>query len=153
MIKKCKNCNKEEHHAKGLCYNCYRKISWKPELKICKRCGRKMPVHAKGLCPGCYNFVFYLDKTKEYNYRKWHDIDYETYKKVTKFCIICGFDKVVDLHHLDSNKRNNSKTNLIGLCPNHHKMLHDFKYRQEILELLKEKGVNIPEDLKLIFNH
>ena len=48
-------------------------------------------------------------------------------------CIICGFDKVVDVHHLDENNKNNSPDNLVPLCPNHHKMYHSIKYKQEVL--------------------
>lgn len=154
MIKKCKNCGKEdEHHSHGYCFNCYRKLIWKPKIRICKRCNREMPIHAKGLCAGCYNFVFHLDKNKAWNQKKNYNLDIITYKKITKSCAICGFDKVVDLHHLDQNRTNNFKNNLVGLCPNHHKMLHDFRYREEMLNLLKEKGFNIPEDKKLLFNH
>lgn len=152
MIKKCKNCGKEdEHHGKGYCFNCYKKFAWKPRVVICKRCNREMPVHAKGLCAGCYNFVFHLDKNKAWNQKKNYGLNIETYKKITKSCVICGFDKVVDLHHLDQNKTNNSEKNLLGLCPNHHKMLHDFRYREEMLNLLKEKGFNVPDDKKLNF--
>jgi len=152
MIKKCIKCGQEkEHHAKGLCYACYRNLAWDPPKGICKRCGREKIIHAKGLCKGCYNFVFNLDKAKAWNHRKNYGLDLETYKKITKDCILCGFDKVVDLHHLDSDKKNNSKENLIGLCPNHHKMLHDFRYKEEILNKLKEKGFNIPKDIKLDF--
>jgi len=100
-------------------------------------------MHSKGYCAGCYNFLFHLDKVKAYHYRKWHNIDAETYKRLTQKCVICSFNKVVDLHHLDSNKQNNSEDNLIGLCPNHHKMLHDFQYRDEILNILREKGFKI----------
>ena len=153
MIKKCIKCGElKEHEAKGFCYKCYKKYSWKPKLKICKRCKREMPLHAKGLCPGCYNFVFHLEKNKTWNYQKNLNIDAKTYKKITKSCVLCGFDNVVDLHHLDHNTKNNSENNLIGLCPNHHKMLHRFEYRKEILEKLKEKGFNTPEDTKLGFS-
>ena len=152
MLKICKSCNQEkEHHAKGLCYSCYRKLFWKPKEGICKRCKRKMPLHAKGLCAGCYNFVFHLDKAKINNYRKWHNLDIEVYKRVTNKCILCGFDKVVELHHLDENKKNNSERNLVGLCPNHHKMLHDFKFRKEIRKMLSEKGIILPKDEKIDF--
>lgn len=152
MLKVCVNCGKEkEHHARGLCYYCYRKVDWKPKKIICKRCKREMPHHSKGLCPGCYNFVFHLDKAKERNYKKYHDINLEIYKKITSKCLICGFDKIVDLHHLDENKQNNSKENLIGLCPNHHKMLHDFNFRKEIREKLNEKGINLPKDPRMDF--
>ncbi|MEK6833369.1 MAG: hypothetical protein AABY32_04955 [Nanoarchaeota archaeon] len=152
MIKKCINCGKEkEHEARGLCYYCYRKIFWKSKIIVCKRCGRKMPLHAKGLCGGCYNFIFHLDRAKADNYKKWHNLDLGIYKKITKQCIICGFDKVVDLHHLDEDKRNNSEKNLIGLCPNHHKMLHDFRFRKEMREILSEKGIILPKDEKIDF--
>jgi hypothetical protein len=153
MIKICKKCGKEkEHHAKGLCYACYRNIAWDPPIGQCKRCRRKMLIHAKGLCKGCYNFVFKLESTKAWNYKKQYGLNLETYKKITKACDICGFDKIVDLHHLNENKNNNSEENLIGLCPNHHKMLHDFRYRKEIRNKLIEKGFKIPEDIKLDFS-
>ena len=110
-----------------------------------------MPFHAKGLCNGCYNFVFNLDNAKAWNKKNLYGIDIELYKKITSKCIICGFDKIVDLHHLDQNKKNNTEPNIVGLCPNHHKMMHDFRFRQEMSNQLKEKGFNIPEDIKLDF--
>lgn len=143
-IIKCSKCGEtREHQAKGMCHNCYRKFVWQPRLVLCKRCGRNKPNHAKGYCDGCYNFVFKLDDNKAWNYKKWYGLDVVLYKKITEKCAICDFNKVVDLHHLDQNKKNNSESNLIGLCPNHHKMLHDFRYRKEITELLKQKGVSI----------
>ena len=142
MIKKCKGCGKEEeHHGKGYCYNCYRKFSWKPKKGICKICGREMPLHAKGFCPGCYTTIFRLQYNKNWNYTKRHNINLGSYKKITEKCVICGFDKIVDLHYLDENKNNNSEKNMIGLCPNHHKMIHLIEFRAEILPKLKEKGV------------
>jgi len=99
---------------------------------------------AMGLCPGCYNFTFRLDYIKAQNHKKLYNIDIQTYKKATKSCIICGFNKVVDLHHLDESHENNSENNLIGLCPNHHQMFHNLKYRREIIEKLIEKGIKVP---------
>jgi ribosomal protein L37E len=151
-IVKCKNCDREmENHAKGYCITCYKKIAWKPRKIICKRCKREMPHHSKGLCPGCYQFVFHLEHNKAWNNKKNYNLTQETYKKITEKCVICGFDKVIDLHHLDENKKNNSNENLIGLCPNHHKMIHDYKYREETFNQLKEKGFNTPKDIKLKF--
>ncbi len=148
----CSKCGKEDiNHAKGLCLNCYRKYAWKRKLIVCKRCGREIPHHSKGLCAGCYNFVFHLDKNKAWNQKKNFGLDFEMYKILTKECILCGFDKVVDLHHLDGNKQNNLKGNLVGLCPNHHKMLHDFRFRKEIRELLGAKGIILPKDEKIDF--
>jgi len=148
----CSNCGKSElHHAKGMCSACYRRLEWKPKKIKCKRCEREKPMKAKGLCGGCYNFVYMLDYNKAWNQKKNYGINIDTYKKIIKSCKICGFDKVVDLHHLDENHKNNKVDNLIGLCPNHHKMLHDFRYRREMLNSLKEKGFHPPNDKKLDF--
>lgn len=46
-----------------------------------------------------------------------------------KKCIICGEEKIVEVHHFDCNNKNNSPDNLIPLCPTHHKYYHSrFKY-------------------------
>ena len=149
----CKNCGKlAERHSKEFCVTCYKKLLWKPKKKICKRCNRELPMHAKGLCAGCYNFVFHLDKTKMRNQTKRHGIAIEVYRKITKNCAICGFGKMVDLHHLDENKKNIFESNLVGLCPNHHRMFHDFRYKEEISNLLKQKGFKIPENKKMSFS-
>ena len=58
-----------------------------------------------------------------------------------KECILCKFDKIVEVHHLDHNHLNNDKDNLVPVCSNHHRMLHSGKYgkitREEILEAVK----------------
>lgn len=147
MIQPCTNCKSEkEHHAKGLCYACYKKLHWKPVEGTCKRCKRKMALHAKGLCPGCYNTLFHQDNNKAYHHRKSNRIDLKTYKQVTKACAVCGFSKIVDIYHLDKNKENPSSKNLVGLCPNHHRMINNFKFRSEVQTLLQEKGFVPPLD-------
>ncbi len=152
MLKICKNCKQEkEHHARGFCYTCYKKLFWSPRSAKCKRCQKTKPLHAKGLCGSCYNFVYRLDKNKAWNYKKYHNLNQETYKKITSKCVLCEFDKIVEIHHLDENKQNNFQENLIGLCPNHHKMLHNFEFRKQILDELKEKGYKVIEDPKIEF--
>ena len=98
-----------------------------------------------------YNFLFHSENNKRWNHEKNFGIDIEIYKKLTKECVICGFDKIVDLHHLDENKKNSSEKNLVGLCPNHHRMLHNFRYKKEILDILDEKGYETKKDSKLNF--
>ncbi len=149
----CSICKKEKFLAengksKGLCKVCYKRDFWKSKLFHCPRCERERPYHAKGLCTGCYNSVFHIDKVKIYNKIKDHNIPYEIYQQVTKSCIICGFDKIIDLHHLDMNHQNNSFNNLAGLCPNHHKMIHHRKFQKEIFQQLKEKGFQVPDGYK-----
>ncbi len=55
-----------------------------------------------------------------------------------KECSICGFDKIVAIHHIDENKQNNDPNNLIPLCPNHHEMVHS-KWRCEIQPIIDQK--------------
>lgn len=142
----CEKCKKKvEHHAKLKCITCYKKDHWKPKLVICKRCKRERPQHAKGLCDGCYNSVFHIDSVKLHNARRYHKIDSELYKKITKKCFFCDFDKIVDLHHIDNNHKNNTENNLIGVCPNHHKMLHHRSFRIELFNILEGKGLKTPE--------
>jgi len=148
MVNNCIKCNIEGIHAKGLCYKCY-KHQWKPRKVICKRCQNERYYHSKGYCASCFNFLFHIDKIKAYNCRKEHNLDINTYKIITKECILCRFNKIVDLHHLDENKKNNHKQNLIGLCPNHHKMFHNYKYKKEIIKAIKNKGYKVPKDCKL----
>ncbi len=149
----CSSCKKEKDVAadgksRGLCHVCYKRLIWQPKILTCKRCKRDLPLHGKGLCDGCYNSVFHIDKVLAANKMKRYNLSYALYKEITSKCVICGFDKVIDLHHLDHNHKNNSRENLIGLCPNHHKMLHDRKYRSEMFTLLQEKGFKVPHALE-----
>jgi len=108
-----------------------------------------MYIKGKGYCGGCYNYIFQLDYARAWNFKKRHNISLETYKKITKKCAICGFNKVVQLHHLDRNHKNNNEENLIGLCPNHHKMIHMFQYKEEIMKLLVKAGVKVPVEVEV----
>lgn len=53
-----------------------------------------------------------------------------------KACVICGFDKIVTVHHIDENKKNNKPENLIPLCPNHHEMIHCNKWKKEVQPII-----------------
>ncbi len=55
-----------------------------------------------------------------------------------KACIVCGHNKVVEVHHLDGDRENNEPTNLVPLCPTHHVMMHRKKWRGEILPQIKK---------------
>lgn len=68
----------------------------------------------------------------EGNYR---DICYKHYPKE---CIICKFSEAVEVHHLDKNRANNSKENLVPLCPNHHVMIHKKKTSDMVEKQIKD---------------
>jgi len=147
----CNHCKKEKKYvhasgrSEGLCKECYRKLIWKPKPRECERCGRMKKHQAYGLCPGCYNSTFHLEKVKLHNARRYHNIEPTLYKKVISKCAICEFNKVVEMHHIDHNKTNNSEDNLAGLCPNHHKMIHTKEHQREVFDILRQKGFNIPQ--------
>lgn len=49
-------------------------------------------------------------------------------------CAICGESRIVEVHHIDHNRENDSPINLIPLCPNCHRLYHNKDYRESILE-------------------
>lgn len=145
VIKVCISCAKEkEHHAKGLCYACYKLLKWQPKIKKCLRCKKPRAIHAKSLCASCYNLTFHKDKARAYNQRKKNKITLTQFRKTTKQCVICEFNKIVDIHYIDHNKSNVSPKNLIGLCPNHKRMINNHNFRPEIFNILKQKGFDLP---------
>ncbi len=102
----------------------------------CSRCGRIKIHHAHGLCSGCYMSIHRIEQIKKHNAEVYHNIPYDLYKKITEKCLICGFNSIVELHHMDENHSNISGDNLVGLCPNHHAMIHHRDFRDEILKKL-----------------
>jgi hypothetical protein len=62
-----------------------------------------------------------------------------------KKCIIhgCGEARIVEVHHIDGDRNNNSPDNLIPLCPTHHAYCHSrFKYliEDQIKKFKKDFG-------------
>lgn len=55
-----------------------------------------------------------------------------------KKCHICGYDKIVSVHHIDENKENNEIHNLIPLCQNCHSEVHHNKYAQGMKARIKQ---------------
>lgn len=50
-------------------------------------------------------------------------LDFENRPK----CEVCGYNLYVHNHHIDCNRENNSYSNRINLCPNHHLLIHSNK--------------------------
>lgn len=116
--------------------------------KICPVCDKKFETHLgarkeKTTCShSCSNTYFRAGK----NNGNWSDDSYRStcffYHK--KECIICGENKIVEVHHMDENKKNNSPENLVPLCPTHHQYWHS-RYKQEI----EEKIYNYINEFKM----
>lgn len=59
--------------------------------------------------------------------------------KIPKFCKLCKNNdyRVLAVHHIDQNRKNNSISNLVWLCHNcHHLVHHDKEEKQKFMETL-----------------
>ena len=106
-------------------------------IRRCKVCDKPIKTHAGKLTCGhaCANRYFRTG----INHPN-HKIDSKSAHRTICFhhhehkCVVCGEDKIIDVHHLDGNSDNNSPENLIPLCPTHHKYWHS-RFRK----LIKKK--------------
>lgn len=53
-------------------------------------------------------------------------------------CLLCAWNKILDVHHVNSIKKDNSKKNLVPLCPNHHALTRTTKHKDEIDKDIKK---------------
>ena len=65
-----------------------------------------------------------------------------------KKCVVCGEDKIVDVHHYDHNHSNHDPTNLVPLCPTHHGYMHS-RWKVLIEETVKSYHERMFESLPL----
>lgn len=99
----------------------------------------------KTVCSRSCSNTYFRSGENNPNYKDGFDGDKE-YRKICfkyhpKKCCVCGFDHIVEVHHMDCNKTNNDPKNLIPLCPNHHRMFHS-RYRQLVSPLIEDYIMN-----------
>lgn len=82
----------------------------------------------------CSNTYFARKRNKPENWKNHRTICWKYHEKK---CVVCGEDKIVEVHHMDENNKNNDPQNLIPLCPTHHQYWHS-RYR----ELIRDKVEN-----------
>lgn len=110
--------------------------------KACPVCGKSFQTkegHKKEqhTCSrSCSNTHFSYRRNKPENFKNYRTICFFYWEKK---CILCGFDKVVEVHHLDHDNKNNSKENLIPVCPNHHQMIHTKAWGEQTVKEIQEK--------------
>ena len=143
----CRNCGKlRTLPAKQLCKYCYSLVG--SPVVMCKGCKVLKHHHGKGYCVPCFKRYVNPDYYRLHSRYQYTGITKEVFAKLDKKCLICGFDKLIDVHHLVAKSKGGSHapSNLIVLCPNHHKMTHHADYREDMLKQIKEKrGSNSPE--------
>ena len=116
-----------------------RKFIYEPIEKDCPICGTKFTTgkdspREKMTCShSCANSYF----RSGVNNPNWKENSYRTtcFHFHKKECIVCGENKIVEVHHLDENNKNNSPNNLIPLCPTHHQYWHS-RYKEEIEQIV-----------------
>lgn len=119
---------------------------WKMITKICPVCGKTFETQEghkreKITCShSCSNTFFAKKRNLPEKYKSYRTMCFKNWEKK---CLICGFDCVVEVHHLNHNHSDNRLENLIPLCPNHHQMLHTKKYsdmvKNEISKLISQR--------------
>jgi len=113
----------------------------KQHTKCCKRCGNNFVFEGRENTKKFKN-AKYCSRSCANNRQDWWLDNAVHYRTIAlqhwkEECAICGFDKVVAIHHIDENKQNNDPHNLIPLCPNHHEMVHS-KWRFEVAPLIEK---------------
>ncbi len=106
-------------------------------IKLCKVCEKPIKDYkkSKGTCShSCSNKFFSHLRNKPENYTRYTTICWKTHKKE---CVICGESKIVAVHHMNKNHKDNRVENLVPLCPTHHTYMHS-KYKEDILPLVQE---------------
>jgi len=121
-----------------------KEYKYKKIIKICPVCGSKFETKndkkETTTCSYSCSNTYFRSGTSNPN---WKGNNYRTicfaYHK--KECVICKENKIVEVHHLDENNKNNNIGNLVPLCPTHHQYWHSrYKYivEEKILEYIKE---------------
>ena len=59
-------------------------------------------------------------------------------KKHGDACLLCGYSDIIEAHHIDGNRENNSPKNLVPLCPNHHRLIHTKEHKTKLTRELKK---------------
>lgn len=115
------------------------------QRKSCPVCGKLIEGRGHTCSKSCANKLF---RSKQ-NHPNWKEESYRStcFLHHKKECILCGEKNIVEVHHLDGNKKNNHPTNLIPLCPTHHKYWHSrFK------SLIQDRVIEYAETFKRGFN-
>jgi hypothetical protein len=144
--RKCAYCSTElvSGGIKNHQNNCYLNPK---NLKLCLNCNKvvKNWRHADTCSKRCSNYAF----KRKFAITSYRVICFYTHKEE---CCVCGENKVVEVHHLDRDRKNNDPKNLVPLCPTHHSYMHsEYKHlieKQVYTYLKKWSGI---QDLNLGF--
>lgn len=116
-----------------LCARCGKEFERAPSKEVSKSklffCSRKCKDDAQRLKGGMPELFLSHYGTGTRSYRS-------LFEEKDLVCRRCGYDEFsegVDIHHIDENRNNNDKSNLIALCSNCHRGLHAGRWKLEDL--------------------
>ena len=89
----------------------------------------------------CSNTFFAKKRNRPDKYKNYRTICFANH---IKKCVVCDEKNIVEVHHMDENKKNNSPENLIPLCPTHHQYWHS-RFR----ETIRKKVESYIDNLKI----
>lgn len=111
----------KERYRKSLIQTRYTKI-----CPVCKKTFQVKENDPKVTCSHSCSNTYFNGISRNRNISNYRTIAFRSHKKR---CVVCGEDKIVEVHHYDKNHINNEIDNLIPLCPTHHKYYHSrYKY-------------------------
>jgi hypothetical protein len=118
-------CNKAKYCSRK-CYHKSQKLKGKKEY-TCFHCEKKFIGHAAHKRKYCS-----IECTGKSVRENWHPIFSTVRKKMLKeglieACERCGYNEVkqiLGIHHIDQNRKNNKKENLMVVCPMCHSLIH-----------------------------
>jgi hypothetical protein len=128
MPLKCKSCRKESSFHVEEMFNTYGLLEG--VLVICANCGDVMVLPIK----------------------KENELRQKIREKQGDRCFTCGKENPTQIHHRDSDPKNNSEDNLILLCGRCHKSIHRVKtslknatpkLKREIFRYLRLSGIEL----------
>lgn len=130
-----RNQSKDKRHFCSR--ECYIKMNTTGKLVACRECNKNVWKKQSEIqnsthifCSRSCSITFNNRKRKGEKHPLWaggineyRNLAFENFKPV---CNVCGYSTkdVLQVHHIDKNRKNNSLNNLIILCPNHHSEVH-----------------------------
>ena len=117
--------------------------------QVCKHCGKEFMSASK-------NAKYCSNLCKQKNYRERQKSQVNTYSSIKTYyklfenvpCEICGWDKTTrDLHHIVevSNGGATELSNLICVCPNCHRMIHNnLISKEDLYKILENRTILSP---------
>src|SRR5574343_354814 len=112
---------------------------------VCEKCNTEFTVterkkshpqkNAYYCSRSCANSVGGEAKATKYHYDEVASYTSVCWRHHAKVCVVCGETKIVSVHHIDKNHKNNDPVNLIPLCPTHHQYVHS-KYKDEVQPII-----------------